>query len=171
MKKVELDYVLVPLGLGLMAAYHVWLFYRILKHPIKTVIGINAINRGIWVQSMMEDSGKNGILAVQTLRNNIMASTLVASTAIMLSSLVAALMTNGSDWRGQGFVLGDTSELGFSIKYFFILICFLMAFLMNVQSIRYYNHASILINVPLKKKPPYLTADYVGRAVNRGSYF
>lgn len=49
-----LDYILVPLGLLIMAAYHVWLLYRIVKHPTKTVIGVNAINRRFWVQAMME---------------------------------------------------------------------------------------------------------------------
>ncbi|XP_028108926.1 uncharacterized protein LOC114307712 isoform X2 [Camellia sinensis] len=48
------------------------------------------------------------------------------------------------------------------------------------QSIRYYSHASILINVPLKKMTlhdhhhchsGHLTPEYVGRTVNRGSYF
>lgn len=49
-----LDYILVPFGLLIMAAYHVWLLYRIVKHPTKTVIGVNAINRRFWVQAMME---------------------------------------------------------------------------------------------------------------------
>ncbi|MCD7463365.1 hypothetical protein HAX54_050425 [Datura stramonium] len=88
-----LDYVLVPVGLLFMVGYHLWLLHRILKHPIRTVIGINSINRHFWVCAMMEDPSKNGVLAVQTLRNNIMASTLLASTAIMLSSLIAILMT------------------------------------------------------------------------------
>ncbi|KAF3795018.1 hypothetical protein EJ110_NYTH06291 [Nymphaea thermarum] len=177
MEKDGLDWILVPLGLGLMVAYHVWLAYRIVVHPQYTVIGINAVNRQLWVKTMMEDPGKNGILAVQTLRNNIMASTLIASTAIMLSSLIAVLMTsNGtglSSKPGAETVLfqGSTSRLALSIKFFSILLCFLTAFLLNVQSIRYYSHAGILINVPLKKHSPVLTPDYVGRAVNRGSYF
>ena len=54
MEKKVLDFVLVPSGLLLMVVYHVWLFYRIMKHPTKTVIGINAINRRFWVQAMME---------------------------------------------------------------------------------------------------------------------
>ncbi|XP_010275273.1 PREDICTED: uncharacterized protein LOC104610391 [Nelumbo nucifera] len=173
MKKQVLDYFLVPSGLLLMVAYHIWLLYRILKHPTKTVIGINAINRRIWVRTMMEDMSKNGVLAVQTLRNNIMASTLLASTAIMLSSLIAVLMSN-SNAQPSGFVYGDKSQLGFSIKFFSILVCFLVAFLLNVQSIRYYSHASILINVPIKKIPStsaHLMTEYVGRAMNRGSYF
>ncbi|GLT49258.1 hypothetical protein SLA2020_228270 [Shorea laevis] len=182
MEKRYLDFVLVPLGIFIMVAYHVYLFYRIINHPTKTVIGINAMNRRYWVLSMMEDVAKNGVLAVQTLRNNIMASTVLASTAIMLSSLIAVLMSSGNG-NGNGnkfglgwFDYGDRSERAFSIKFFSILLCFLVAFLLNVQSIRYYSHASILINVPFKKISPHqrhhqLTADYVATTVNRGSYF
>ncbi|GAB2264983.1 hypothetical protein Dimus_000054 [Dionaea muscipula] len=187
-----LDYSLVPAGLVVMVGYHLWLLHRLLKHPIRTVIGINAINRRIWVHAMMEDMSKNGVLAVQTLRNNIMASTLLASTAIMLSSVIAVLMSpargggggggcsggGGSSTNNQGaggaleFVFGDRSQLGSAIKFFCILVCFLLAFLFNVQSIRYYSHASILVNVPFKKlSSPYLTGDYVAGIVNRGSYF
>lgn len=123
----------------------------------------------------MQDTGKNGVLAVQTLRNNIMASTLLATTAIMLISLIAVLMANTgsgmSEVRQHGIVYGDRSELGLSIKFFSILVCFLVAFLMNVQSIRYYSHASILINVPLRRKTSSLSPEYVVRAVNRGSHF
>ncbi|CAM8989918.1 unnamed protein product [Rhodiola kirilowii] len=112
--------------------------------PSDTVVGLNAINRRFWIRAMMEDVNKNGVLAVQTLRNNIMASTLLASTAIMLSSLIAILMTSNAT--------GDK------------------------MSIRYYNHASILINVPYKQMSPilrhhHLTAEYVSKTINRGSYF
>ncbi|XP_059434216.1 uncharacterized protein LOC132167307 [Corylus avellana] len=176
MEKKVLDYVLVPSGLFVMVTYHLWLLYRILKHPNRTVIGINAVNRRFWVRAMMEDVSKTGVLAVQTLRNNIMASTLLASTAIMLSSVIAVLMTSGSWDKSALLVLGDTSQLGFSIKFFSILVCFLVAFMFNVQSIRCYSHASILINVPFKKMSSdhhyrHLSAEYVASMVNRGSYF
>ncbi|XP_010941112.1 uncharacterized protein [Elaeis guineensis] len=177
MRKEELDLVLVPVGLTVMVSYHLWLLYRVIKHPTTTVIGINAINRRIWVHTMMEDPLKNGVLAVQTLRNNIMASTLLASMAITLCSLMAVLMTNSNGGyrglRGKDFVLGDTSDLVLSIKFFSILICFLLAFLLNVQSIRYYSHAGLLINVPARSQraAPPLAAEYVAGALNRGSYF
>ncbi|KAK3042025.1 hypothetical protein RJ639_001727 [Escallonia herrerae] len=186
MEKQVLDFVLVPFGLVIMVAYHIWLLYQIAKYPTRTIVGINAINRRFWVRAMMEEAPKNGILAVQTLRNNIMASTLLASTAIMLSSLIAVLMTNnaGGSERSSRLVFGDRSELGFSIKFFSILVCFLLAFLLMVQSIRYYSHAGILINVPYQaisrsssnghsnhRFNHHLTAEYVGRTVNRGSYF
>ncbi|XP_042481880.1 uncharacterized protein LOC122062362 [Macadamia integrifolia] len=171
MEKQILDFSLVPSGLCLMLAYHIWLLHRIINHPTGTIIGINGINRRVWVQTMMEDTSKNGILAVQTLRNNIMASTVLASTAIMLSSVVAMIMVN-TNARQSEIVYGAHSELGFWIKFFSILVCFLLAFLFNVQSIRYYSHASMLINVPVKKMmSPHLTGEYVGRVVNRGSCF
>ncbi|KAK2972815.1 hypothetical protein RJ640_028343, partial [Escallonia rubra] len=94
MERQILDYVLVPSGLALMVSYHIWLLYQILNHPTRTVVGINAINRGFWVRAMMEEAPKNGVLAVQTLRNNIMASTVLASTAITLSSIIGLLMSN-----------------------------------------------------------------------------
>ena len=54
MEKSVLDYVLVPSGLVVMVSYHIWLLYRILKHPNNTIIGINAVNRRFWVRAMME---------------------------------------------------------------------------------------------------------------------
>ncbi|KAF8019284.1 hypothetical protein BT93_G0072 [Corymbia citriodora subsp. variegata] len=49
---------------------------------------------------------------------------------------------------------------------------------MNVQSIRYYSHASILINVPYRKISQHqhqhqhrAMAECVAKTVNRGSYF
>lgn len=176
MERSVLDYVLVPAGLLVMLAYHAWLLHRIVWHPNKTVIGVNAINRRFWVQAMMEDSPKNGVLAVQTLRNNIMASTLLASTAIMLTSLIGILMTGGNGDRSVFFVFDDKSNRSFSFKFFAILVCFLVAFLLNVQSVRYYSHGSILVNTPYKKMSPdhrhhQVTAEYVATTVNRGSYF
>ncbi|XP_074319093.1 uncharacterized protein LOC141656037 [Silene latifolia] len=172
MNEQVLDYTLVPLGLIMMGAYHALLLLKIIKQPTKTVVGIHAINRRFWVEAMMEDNKNNGVLAVQSLRNNIMASTVLASTAITLSSVIAIVMTSQGSDRVIGHVLGDASEMAYSFKFISILVCFLLAFLLNLQSIRYYSHASILINVPFKKiASPYLTVDYVCRIVNKGGYF
>ncbi|CAN6451835.1 unnamed protein product [Victoria cruziana] len=172
-----MDLILVPIGLAVMIFYHLWLFFRIKRHPKTTILGINAINRVVWVKAMMSDS-KNAVLAVQTLRNNIMASTLLSTTAIMLSSLIVVLMTSnsvgissgGEEYRG-GLFHGSGSNLLLSIKFFAILLCFLTAFLMFVQSVRYFSHTGVLINVPLKNQSPTLTPEYVGRIINKGSYF
>jgi len=173
----HLDFVLVPVGLTVMLGYHLWLLRRIRRHPETTVIGINAINRRIWVRHIMEESsGKHAVLAVQTMRNSIMASTVLASVAITLSSLVAVLMAKGTDFfvssSKSSLVVGATGEAALTVKYFAILVCFLVAFLLNVQSIRYYSHTGLLVNVPLAAhRRPARAVDYVTGTLNRGFYF
>ncbi|CAL0312387.1 unnamed protein product [Lupinus luteus] len=113
-----------------------------------------------------QDPFKNGVLAVQTLRNNIMASTLLATTAITLSSLIGIFANNDSDTK---LVFGNKTSLNSSIKRLSISLCFLVAFLCNVQSIRYYAHVSFLITSPaLKGKMDFI--DYVAKTLSRGSH-
>ncbi|PUZ50151.1 hypothetical protein GQ55_6G036800 [Panicum hallii var. hallii] len=177
----QLDYVLVPLGLAVLLGYHLWLLLRICRRPETTVIGINAINRRIWVRHIMEEpSGKHAVLAVQTMRNSIMASTVLASVAITLSSLVAALMASGaahglfsrSGGASSSLVVGAAGEAALTLKFFAVLVCFLVAFLLNVQSIRYYSHTGLLVNVPLAAhRRPASAVGYVTETLNRGFYF
>jgi len=155
---------LVPLGLAVMLGYHLWLLLRIRRRPETTVIGINAINRRIWVRHIMEEpSGKHAVLAVQTMRNSIMASTVLASVAITLSSLAAALMASVAG-AGDG-------EAALTAKFLAVLVCFLAAFLLNVQSIRYYTHAGLLVNVPLAARRPATAVGYVTGTLDRGFCF
>ncbi|CAL0313794.1 unnamed protein product [Lupinus luteus] len=159
MQKENLDYVLVPLGLMVYLIYHIWLLNTIKCNPLRTVIGLNAESRHQWVLAMMSDPLKNGVLAVQTIRNNIMASTVLATAAITLSSLIG-IFASGS-WNSD-----DTSS---STKRISMTMCFLVAFLCNVQSIRYYAHVSFLISAPtLRDKTKYM--EHIAKTLNRGSY-
>ncbi|KAJ6411365.1 hypothetical protein OIU84_008019 [Salix udensis] len=153
MEENRLDCVLVPSGLSVMGIYHIWLLYTIFRYPTRTVVGINSETRLQWVHAIMTDPMKNGVLAVQTIRNNIMASTLLATTAITLSSLIGVFVssTSNSDSSASQIVYGNKSSIMQSIKYFSILLCFLVAFLCFVQSIRYYAHCSFLVTVPISK--------------------
>lgn len=56
MEVEQVDYVLVPLGLLVLVAYHVWLLITIHRHPIRTVVGLNAQSRHQWVLSIMSVS-------------------------------------------------------------------------------------------------------------------
>eukprot|EP01018_Ginkgo_biloba_P029598 Gb_19193 [translate_table: standard] len=126
-----LDIILVPMGFAIMAAYHVYLVYRIVKHPKTTVIGINVINRRAWVHVMMK-----------TLRNHIMASTLLASTAITLCSVLALLLAN----TGNGGVQ------------------------VQRMSVRYYSPVSSLISIPPDNGIDVITREYVSSALTRGAH-
>ncbi|KAL8474759.1 hypothetical protein ACS0TY_031264 [Phlomoides rotata] len=165
--KLEVDIVVVPLGMGFLLAYHVWLLYTIRRHPRRTVIGLNAESRRIWAFCLMADPLKNGVLAIQTLRNNIMASTLLATIAITLSSLISVYVSNESSSSTRLMNKGSVMP---SIKFFAILICFLVAFLCNMQSIRYYAHTSFLVSVPSFRGRKD-AIEYVATNLNRGGFF
>ncbi|XP_030938817.1 uncharacterized protein LOC126701679 [Quercus robur] len=173
MEEKFLNLVLVFSGLFVMGIYHVWLLFTILCNPRRTVIGFNAECRQAWVFSMMSDPMKNGVLAVQTIRNNIMASTLLATVAITLCSLISVVVSTNttvmSSSAGSKSVYSSETTIS-SVKYFSILLCFLVAFLCNVQSVRYFAHTSFMVTAPaLKDKKE--SIKYVARNLNRGSFF
>ncbi|XP_021736409.1 uncharacterized protein LOC110702953 [Chenopodium quinoa] len=157
-----LDYVLVPSGLILLGIYHLWLLHIIIHHPTRSVIGLNSISRHRWVLYIMRDPAKNGILGVQTIRNNLMASTLLATIAITLSSLISAIVSSSSNLN---YTIHTT-------KYLSVLICFLVAFFCNMQTTRYYAHISFLLNVPspsTEGREEFI--EYVSEQLNRGCLY
>lgn len=185
-REEDLDLVLVPLGLAVVAGYHLWLLYAILRHPTSTVVGLNELARKRWVAVIMANTEKNGVLAVQTLRNNIMASTVLATTAITLVSVISVFIgatagrspaSPSSSSSSPLLVYGSKTGQVFAVKYLAISLCFMLAFVCNVQAIRLYAHASFLLGLP-----PGVGGDeegaaaaedfaaYVARTVNRGSH-
>ncbi|CAI0380730.1 unnamed protein product [Linum tenue] len=101
-----------------------------------------------------------------------MASTLLATTAITLSSLISVFVSSTSSATNSAskLVYGNKTSFVSSVKYFSILLCFLVAFLCNVQSIRYYAHVSFLATVPSSTGSKD-AVEYVARNLNRGSFF
>ncbi|RWW13510.1 hypothetical protein GW17_00022762, partial [Ensete ventricosum] len=176
MEEKYLDMVMVPLGLLLLAIYHLWLLFTIARDPKRTVIGLDAQARQRWFRpnswpssTCMQDTMQNGVLAVQTLRNNIMASTVLATTAITLTSVISVFVRITTTTTSASLLLyGNKSPAAYTIKYFTISLCFILAFLCNVQSIRYYAHVSFLVTTGEAGGVP---ADYVARSLNRGSFF
>ena len=66
----------------ILVLYHSHLFYQVRKAPLTTSFGLTNRLRRDWVQTIME--GNKDILAVQTLRNWVMASSFLASAAILI---------------------------------------------------------------------------------------
>ncbi|CAM6100137.1 unnamed protein product [Calypogeia fissa] len=170
-KNPYLDAVLVPAGQILMVAYHLRLIYRVRNDPLNTVIGVNQVNRRAWVNFIMQDGKGNGVLGVQTIRNSIMASTLLASTAITLSSLIGALVTGNSSGKASNLIVGSHDNTILQVKYLSLLICFFLAFVCHVQAIRYSSHVSFLISIPMGDNAPGLSPEYVNRLLHRSTNF
>jgi uncharacterized membrane protein len=104
-----------------------------------------------WI--LRQDNEKKNLLAVQSLRNTIMGSTLMASTAILMSSTTGVFMTSTYFNSMSKPMLGGANDTLTSVKYMSLLFCFLFAFLCFMQSVRYLNHVNYLINVPLHIEP------------------
>ncbi len=104
-----------------------------------------------WI--LRQDNEKKNLLAIQSLRNTIMGSTLMASTAILMSSTTGVFMTSTYFNSMSKPMLGGANDTLTSVKYMTLLFCFLFAFLCFMQSVRYLNHVNFLINVPLHIEP------------------
>jgi uncharacterized membrane protein len=117
----------------------------------------------------MED--KRDVLAVQTLRNWVMASSFLASAAILigLGILSAAFRTDRiSEITGILNFFGTTNEAVWMIKLMALSADFFFAFFNFALSIRYYNHASFAINVP-PAQDALVTYDAVAKIINHGT--
>ncbi|KAM0933725.1 hypothetical protein DsansV1_C34g0224661 [Dioscorea sansibarensis] len=150
-KKGYMDMILVPMGVVCSVLYHGWLWHKVRSQPFQTFIGINSAARRQWALSIIKDNEKNNILAVQTLRNAIMGSTLMATTSILFCSGLAAIISSTYTVKKVvgDIVLGAHGELMMALKYVILLIIFLLAFLFYSLSIGLLNQVNFLINIPV----------------------
>ncbi|ORY33605.1 hypothetical protein BCR33DRAFT_723177 [Rhizoclosmatium globosum] len=122
--------------------------------PEKTVYGLSALSRKVWVAAIMRGQNKD-ILAVQSLRNLIMASSILASTCVAIIfgfiAFLATVVSHPESVATIGNPLG--SQFGFALDQLFgtkvmmLLIVFCVAFFCFAQSMRFYNHVGLVINI------------------------
>ncbi|XP_042038026.1 uncharacterized protein LOC121783907 [Salvia splendens] len=168
--KSYLDAILVPLGFMIWMGYHLWLWHKVRTQPLSTIIGTNARARKFWVAAIMKDDKKN-ILAVQTLRNTIMGSTLMATTSILMSSALAAVISSTYSIKKplNDNVYGAHGEFMVALKYASLLLIFLFSFICHSLSIRFINQVNFLINCPADEDDTgIITPAYVAELLDRG---
>lgn len=135
----------------LLTLYHLGLLASQARFPEATIYARNARTRAAWVREIMEKN--RDILAVQTLRNWTMASSFLASTAILIAlALLNIVLTAGqhSDAVMQAFsFMGKRIESVHQIKLLLLSVDFFFSFFNFTMAIRYYNHVGFMINTPL----------------------
>ncbi|KAK6927778.1 Protein of unknown function DUF599 [Dillenia turbinata] len=168
-RKCYLDMMLVPTALMITMAYHAWLWNKVRTQPFTTIIGTNASGRRFWVSAMMKDNDKKNILAVQTLRNTIMGSTLMATTSILLCAGLAAIISSTYSVKKplNDTIYGAHGELMIALKYVTLLLIFLFSFLGHSLSIRFMNQVTFLVNTP-QDPSSIVTPEYVSELLERG---
>ena len=148
--------------------YHLYWVYQVHRSPFRTYLGLTRHLRHMWVESMMKE--KRDILAVQTMRNSIMASSFLASTAILVGLGLTSFI----------FKPGHLGEVPFDIalvfshmralflaKILLLILHFFFAFFSFTLAIRYFNQMNFMINVPIDCDPM-LTPEFVARTLDLG---
>lgn len=118
----------------------------------------------------LQDNEKKNILAVQTLRNAIMGSTLMATTSILLCSGLAAVISSTYSVKKplNDAVYGAHGEFMVALKYVTLLTIFMFSFLCHSLSIRFINQVNILINAPMDPTVSFVTTEYVTELLEKG---
>jgi len=164
----NLEIYLTSASFFLIIVYHIQLIHQIRTRPLTTALGVTNHLRGHWVESIMEQN--RDLLAVQTLRNWVMTSSFLASTAILISLglvSVAASPERMAEISPSLTELVREHRVLWLFKLMVLIIDFFFIFFNFCLAIRYYNHVNFMINVPstLAHK---ITPEYITGILNRG---
>ncbi|XP_038984367.1 uncharacterized protein LOC103702416 [Phoenix dactylifera] len=117
-----------------------------------------------------KDGDKKNVLAVQTIRNAIMGSTLMATTSILLCSGLAAMISSTYSIKQplNDSVYGAHGEFVVALKYVTLLVIFLFSFLCYSLCIRFIGQVNFLINVPQGDDNSLVTPEYISNLLEKG---
>jgi uncharacterized membrane protein len=145
-------YDLIAFGISfiLIQSYYFYLIRRTHRAPQSSVHALNARTRERWVKMIMSGE-KLDILAIQTVRNSVMAANFMATTAILLLVGVLNLGEKIGPWAEKLHpfctVCNPASEL-WMLKLGMLLGSFALAFYYFAMAIRFFNHVGYLVNLP-----------------------
>lgn len=165
----ETDLVAFTFSAALVVAYYGFLNLKVRANPTYTIHGVNALARSLWVEHIMRNASKD-VMAVQTLRNFIMGSSLMASTAALL--VIGTLTLTGQaenisqSWHALSLKGSFATEL-WIIKVMFLLLDFIVAFFAFAMSVRLSNHVVFMVNVPEHDAHHNLSPRAVARRLQR----
>lgn len=164
-----IDLTAFTVSIGIVAAYYFFLHLKVRDDPTYTIHGVNALARHLWVANIMRNPAKD-VMAVQTMRNFIMGTSLMASTAALL--IIGTLTLSGQaqniaqGWHALSITGSHSAEL-WVFKVMFLLIDFIVAFFAFAMSVRLANHVVFMINVQEHNANHNLSPKAVARRLHR----
>ena len=162
------EIIFAALSFFLLIVYHAHWIFQVRRSPLKTYMGVTKRLRLMWVETIMRE--RRDILAVQTLRNWTMASSFLASTAILIGLGLLSLWFRPEYTHELPFEFSQVFtrlRTLFAVKLMLLIVDFFFAFYSFCLSIRYLNHINFMINVPLECDPA-ISVDYVAHTLDRG---
>lgn len=166
---MSLETGLIAVSALLLVGYHAYLAYRVQTAPTTTAIGLTNLTRQSWVAMVIHE--RRDILAIQTLRNWIMAASFLASTAILVSLGWLNMAVAPEKFTSILPTLDSFStaaSIAWEIKILALVVNFFVTFFNFSLAIRYFNHVTFLINIP-PATDSVVTPDSVARTLNRGA--
>ncbi|KAJ4980732.1 hypothetical protein NE237_031569 [Protea cynaroides] len=164
----DLDLILVPAGLLIMFAYHLFLLYRVLRYPATTVIGYDNNNWMAWAQTMMQGDTTHINIALSVMSSNSSGSIYLATMCLSLCAFVGVWVGNGgTNPVNSVYILGDRSSATNSLKDIGMLFTFMISFGAFIQSTKYYIQVNSLVSMPDTDVP----VTYVQNALLGGNNF
>ncbi|KAK4418829.1 hypothetical protein Salat_2295700 [Sesamum alatum] len=167
---VYLDSILVPLSLFFTIGYHAYLWHNFRHKPFLTAIGINTFKRRTWLRQLNQGDDKKGMLAVQSLRNTLMYTILIASITILITLALAALTNNAFNANRlltTTAFFGSQSGRIMVLKYGSASIFLVTSFFCSSMAVGYLVDANFLINA-IGEFSPSPSRGYTEVVVERG---
>lgn len=143
----------------LLGAYELLLWRRQRHAPLRVARIAHAAIREQWARAVRSSPGHE-VLAVQTIRNSVMAASISASTAVL------AFVALASQFHPSGATTLEGID-AHTVTVALLLGLLLSAFLLSATAVRFFNHAGYALATPPSVGGEALTqvgARYVARA-------
>ncbi len=151
-----------------LTTYHIYWIYRVRRTPFQTYRGVTKHLRRAWVESVIAE--RRDMLSVQTLRNWIMASSFLASTAMIIGLGLLSFLFRPDHISEVPFdptVIFSRMKTLFMVKLMVLMVHFFFAFFSFTLSIRYMNQINFMINVP-PDCDPLLSPEFIANTLDTG---
>lgn len=151
-----------------LTTYHIHWLYQVRRAPLHTYMGVTRHLRHMWVESVITE--KRDILSVQTLRNWIMASSFLASTAMIIGLGLLSFIFKPEHITEVPFdltLIFSRMRTLFMVKLMVLMVHFFFAFFSFTLSIRYMNQVNFMINVPIRDTSV-LSTEFIAHTLDTG---
>ena len=157
----------------LLLSYYLFLMVRVRRNPDFTIHAINQRARFLWVAEVMNNPGKE-ILAVQTIRNFVMAASFKGSSAVLLILGTLTLSSQAESMAKTWHVLsssGSQATEWWIVKIILLLTVLIVAFFSFSTVIRLLNHVVFMISLPHAEAHGMLSTKNIAQRLNRAGFF
>ena len=174
MKSLHLDALAIIVSALLLLAYYLYFGYRVRRDPGYTIHSVNQKARVLWVAHIIKNPSKD-VMAIQTLRNLMMAATFKGSSAILLIMGTLTLSGQAESLSRTWHVLnlaGSEAPEWWIIKIICLLTVLIVAFFSFAMVIRVLNHVIFMINLPAEETHGAMSPQNIAHRLNdAGLYY